>query len=323
MNKTVSIIVPVFNVEGYLEQSIQSVLNQTFKDIEIILVDDGSTDNSSKICDNYSKLDKRIRVIHQKNKGLSGARNTGLRFASGKYIFFLDSDDWIEEKTIEKLYQIAEKDYSDVVVCNVNLCSSVLEKISKRYWPFSSEMKMMSKNIYPYFLIQPCWAWNKLYKHSFLKENRLFFVEGILYEDVPFFVDVFFKAKIVSFTPDFLYNYRVGRDGAITVKKSKRQLDILKVKELVSKKLSKYNAPQLILNNFKKWQISNFAWMIQHLPDAYKENALKKNEILQLLSLSIKEIYLFKIIRFSLKKCTSRYDLYLFGIPLFTLRRKK
>ena len=114
----ISVIIPVYNVEKFIEQSIKSVLNQTYKNLEIILVDDGSTDSSGSICDEYSKKDKRIKVIHQDNKGLSGARNSGLDIATGKYIMFLDSDDYFENNSCEILYSEIEKKQADYVIGN-------------------------------------------------------------------------------------------------------------------------------------------------------------------------------------------------------------
>lgn len=111
----VSIVVPVYNVEIYLDDCLKSVLAQTYSNLEIILVDDGSTDNSGAMCDAYMKIDSRIQVFHQKNGGLSAARNFGMRHASGKYIYFLDSDDYIEKNAIEELVKVAEDECADVV----------------------------------------------------------------------------------------------------------------------------------------------------------------------------------------------------------------
>ncbi len=114
----ITVIIPVYNVEKYLKVAIDATINQTYKNLEIILVDDGSTDSSGKICDEYSKIDNRIKVIHQENKGLSGARNTGLDNATGKYIMFSDSDDTFEIDACEKLYNSIEETNADYVVGN-------------------------------------------------------------------------------------------------------------------------------------------------------------------------------------------------------------
>ena len=114
----VSIIVPVYNVEKYLERCLDSLINQTLKDIEIILVDDGSTDDSGNICDKYAKKDKRIKVIHKENGGLSDARNIGLSIANGRYLQFVDSDDFIHKQMIEILYNTIINNNADISICD-------------------------------------------------------------------------------------------------------------------------------------------------------------------------------------------------------------
>ncbi len=328
--KQISVVIPVYNVENYLSKCLDSVLEQSFANLEIILVDDGSTDNSPKICDSYKELDNRIIVIHQKNKGLSGARNSGIKVAQGEYIYFLDSDDWIEKNCLEELYQIATTTNSQVVVHNVNLCPTEDEKILKEYWPFKSTVSLLPDMIFPYFLIQPCWAWNKLYKTDFIKKNNLFFIEGVLYEDVPFFVDVFLLCQKIAFTPLYLYNYRVGRDGSITVKQSKKQFDLLKIAEIVTTKLKNKNVSQIVKDNFIQWKIYNFAWMYSHLPKICRKIAIERilkydcaDKALELIGLKYLFINLFGLPIFKLKKVTSRYDLFIFNIPIITLKKEK
>ena len=119
MNETISIIIPVYNVEKYLNKCLNSVIEQTYKNIEVILIDDGSTDNSGKICDEYAKNDIRIKIIHQQNGGVSTARNNGLEHATGKYITFVDSDDYIEKEMIETMAKKIMKKNADIVICGV------------------------------------------------------------------------------------------------------------------------------------------------------------------------------------------------------------
>ena len=111
MHRKISVIIPVYKVEKYLKRCVESVVNQTYKNIEIILVNDGSPDKCGEICDKYARIDSRIKVIHKENGGLSSARNAGLDIASGDYIMFVDSDDWISEVSLEKLYDYIEADY--------------------------------------------------------------------------------------------------------------------------------------------------------------------------------------------------------------------
>ena len=115
MHELISIVIPVYNVEKYLKQCLDSIINQTYTNLEIILVDDGSTDNSGTICDYYSKIDKRIRVIHKKNEGQSIARNIGIKVSNGKYIGFLDSDDWVEQDMYRFLIENIEKYNADII----------------------------------------------------------------------------------------------------------------------------------------------------------------------------------------------------------------
>lgn len=120
MGDLISVIVPVYNVERYLNKCIDSIINQTYKNIEIILIDDGSEDNSGKICDEYKKIDKRVVVVHKINEGVSTARNIGIEIANGRWISFIDSDDWIEEKYFEKMIYTAQEENADVILCAYN-----------------------------------------------------------------------------------------------------------------------------------------------------------------------------------------------------------
>ena len=120
MEGKISVIVPIYNVEQYLRKCIDSIINQTYKNLEIILVDDGSWDNSPRICDEYAKRDNRIKVIHKKNGGLADARNTGLKMITGNYISFIDSDDYIEKTMYEKMIKVILKYNADIIECNLN-----------------------------------------------------------------------------------------------------------------------------------------------------------------------------------------------------------
>ena len=330
-NPKVSVIVPVYNVAAYLPQCLDSILAQTLQETEIIVVDDGSTDNSPKICDEYAAKDERIQVIHQKNTGLSGARNTGMAEACGKYIAFVDSDDWIEPTMLTKLYEAAEKDKSDVAVCHINLCEPDKKIKPKNYWPYAKDCVLKPKQFYKYFLIAPCWACNKIYRRDFLQKKKITFIEGILYEDVPFFTEVFLQLEQVSFVADYLYNYRTGRDGAITVKPSVKQFDIIKVREIVKQLLQKYNAMTLLQFNFNDWTLWSHIWMYQHLPKKYQTKALRQikklpqdiaYKILENLELLQSKIFIFGLPLLHLRRTKSRLDILLWKIPIFTLRQK-
>lgn len=225
MNELISIIVPIYNVEKYLEQCINSILNQSYKNIEIILVDDGSPDNCGKICDRYAKFDKRIKVIHKKNGGLSEARNFGLDIARGEYIVFVDSDDYIDIHMIEILLENIKKYDTDIVICNFNFFENI--NIIRRN--LSKNIKTGIYNnidiIKEYFLSSPIElvvAWNKIYKRKLFDKDTHFPVNR-LYEDLATSYKLYFKSQKVCILDNKLYYYR-KRENSITKSVSKRNI---------------------------------------------------------------------------------------------------
>ena len=214
----VSVIVPVYNVEKYIKRCLDSLVNQTLENIEIIVVNDGSPDNSQVIIDKYVKKYDNVKSYIKKNGGLSDARNYGLKYATGEYISFIDSDDYVDINMLEKMYNKAiEKDF-DVVVCNLqmvddnqNYIQSVSSNIDRDV--YGDKIKKCMVNIYPS-------AWNKLYKRK-LFENNVNFKKGIWYEDVEFLYRLFPYIQSIGVIKDELYFY-VQRDGAITKTFDKR-----------------------------------------------------------------------------------------------------
>lgn len=184
-NKLISVVVPVYNVDKYLSICVNSILSQTFRELDIILVDDGSTDNSYQICEKFAASDKRIRVIHQQNKGLSGARNAGLDIVRGEYVFLVDSDDFITNDIIERMLEVALKTEADIVVCN-NIRCSENDNRDTVYIPEHSDeiIQLTGSDKIKSFLtksdIKVC-AWGKLYKSSLFKSIR--YPEGRYHED--------------------------------------------------------------------------------------------------------------------------------------------
>lgn len=218
----VSIVVPVYNVERDLPRCVNSLMNQTLKSIEIILVDDESPDNCSEMCDEYSRCDNRIRVIHKINGGLSDARNAGLEVAKGQYILFVDSDDYINENTCEVLYLHASKDDLDIVVGDgLRIENDTMEHIS--HAKVSFDRIMSGKDFLKEQLIHHSMhmaVWLNLYKKEFLKTNQIFFKKGIFHEDEQWTPRVFLKAEKVKYTKFAFYNYII-RQESITSSKNK------------------------------------------------------------------------------------------------------
>ena len=210
--KTVSIIVPVYKVEPFLRVCVDSIINQTYTNLEVILVDDGSPDNSGAICDEYAKKDARIKVIHKVNGGLSSARNAGLLEATGDYVCFFDSDDYINLDMIEKLVTAVEENDDDVCICgysvdeydaNNNIASQ------KDVIPYFNYVKNdFSLSEYERILGWCGYAWNKLYKVSLLKENNFIFEMGIsLVEDILFNSNVIDSGAKIRFISYVGYHY--------------------------------------------------------------------------------------------------------------------
>lgn len=212
MKPLVSVIIPVYKVEQYLQKCIESVCGQTLEALEIILVDDGSPDNCGRICDEYATRDSRIRVIHQRNGGLSAARNTGIRIAQADIIGFVDSDDWIEPDMIELLYRNLCKENADISVCGIywHNKGNVSEKGDKTYAVQSSKEAIESVYRLPGVKMN---VWNKLYrKHLF---HEICFPEGRINEDVYVTVRLLDAAKKTVLDMQPKYHYMI-RPGSIT-----------------------------------------------------------------------------------------------------------
>lgn len=215
---------PVYNVERYIKVSIESVLNQTFKNFELILVDDGSPDNCPKICDNYADIDSRIKVIHKVNGGLSSARNAGLSIAAGQYIQFLDSDDKLETNCLEELARITSTYNSDVIIFGVNIYCSDYEKPVKNCisQPLSFTSQQDVRNNYSLLAYKGLWnyAWDKLYKKEIILDNRIKFNSNYdkVCEDTVFLVDLFLHVKSIYVSEMILHNYYI-RENQSVVKK--------------------------------------------------------------------------------------------------------
>lgn len=239
----VSVIIPVYNVERYVEKSIQSVLNQSMKDIEIILVNDGSTDKSGEICDRYGEKEERIIVIHKENGGLSSARNVGVKAASGDYIGFIDSDDYIESVMYETLYQMAERDSADVAVCgvyDVYKNGKVPQCASREV--FVCDQEEMFGHILLGEKISGT-VCNKLIRKDIAK--TLEFPVGKLFEDVFYSALLVQKIKKVSVTTEPMYFYVHRSDSITTCGYRRKDLDVIEAFE-IDKQLAVSHFPKLI-----------------------------------------------------------------------------
>lgn len=219
MNKLISIVVPVYNVEAYLEQCVDSVLNQTYRNIEVILVDDGSPDNCPRMCDEYAKKDHRVKVIHKTNGGLSDARNAGVRIATGDYIGFVDSDDWIDADMYETLLKLAEDTGAQIAEIGVKFCypeKTVFQKSEKT--GIFDKKNALGAFLDRSMLIQGC-VWGKLYIADI--PRKIPFPVGRLHEDGFFTYKALYEADTYALSDACKYNYRQGRPGSIMASRSK------------------------------------------------------------------------------------------------------
>ena len=212
----VSVIVPVYNVEKYLAKCLDTLVNQTLKEIEIIVVNDGSPDNSKAIIDKYAKKYKNIKAYDKENGGLSDARNFGLKKATGKYIAFVDSDDYVEEDMYEKMYNKAISGNFDMVVCDLNYLYEDSDKVVRAYSNIKNDttnIKEAMINIYPA-------AWNKIYKKELFKTG-IEFKKGVWFEDVEFIYRLLPYVKTIGVVSE-PFNQYLQRQGSITSSIDKR-----------------------------------------------------------------------------------------------------
>ena len=224
MNDLITVIVPIYNTSKYLDKCINSIIKQTYENIDIILINDGSNDNSQEICEKYQKKDKRIRLINQKNKGVSKARNKGLELSKGKYISFIDADDFIEQNMLEKMYENISKTQSDVTVCGYDFYKNGKYKfIKEKNYTLEKEKKYEG-----IFNFSVC---NKLYKKEILENIK--FDNKKIAEDIAFNFKVFQKINKISFileTP--LYHYRIRKESASNTY-NENHLEVLEINKII------------------------------------------------------------------------------------------
>lgn len=240
-----SIIIPTYNVEKYIKKCIESVLQQNLDNYEIIIINDGSTDKTNEILEKYKNI-KSIKIINQKNKGLSGARNTGLKNCIGKYVLFLDSDDFVEKNSIKKILNEIQHNDLEILAFNFwtyyNKERYYLEKrklINKKN--FSGEEYLKSNLLNKSYPM----SWLNIYNKEFLLKNNLFFKEGILHEDIEFNIRLLLKVKKMSYLNVPIIYYR-QREGSITKKKLNRRYSYIKILKTYLEEIKRIKDKELI-----------------------------------------------------------------------------
>lgn len=224
----ISIIVPIYNAEKYIDTCLNSLLKQTKKELEILLINDGSTDKTEEVINKYS--DNRIKYFKNKNQGIGKTRNFGIKKATGKYIMFIDSDDYISDDACEILYNKAQEDNLDVVICDYYKIENKIIT-EQKLMDFESTTLKDNPDLINSINLSP---WNKLYKTSFLKSKNIQFAEDIKYEDAPFVLEVLDKARKIGKVNNFL-NYYVVHENSETSVRDERVFDILKIIDMIRK----------------------------------------------------------------------------------------
>lgn len=320
-----SIIVPVYNVEKYINQCIDSILNQTLNDFELILINDGSTDKSGIICDEYCKIDSRIKVIHKENGGLSSARNAGIDASRGRYIGFVDSDDWIEKDMYEVLYKNIEEYQSDISICGMNRVTNnqyikqydtgkleVLNKVE------AMEKLLQGREIRDYFC-------DKLYRRELFDNFR--FPNGKIFEDASCQYKMFNMSDRIVYNDLAKYNYRMTQNSIVRAAFTPAKLDWVEATEELLK-FTERNYPKLYEFALQKYVNSNFSLMMQIINGDYKQYKKEYYLLLKNLKNKYKEIncnpYIEKHIKFHIKliKLFGFIHPYIWKFKLYTEERR-
>lgn len=282
----ISIIIPVYKVEKYLEKCIKSVLNQTYSNLQIILVDDGSPDNCGEICDKYANIDKRIEVIHKKNGGLSDARNVGLKAATGEYIGFVDSDDYVSKDMFQTLYNTLINTNSDVSICNFYTVvggKNIVKNLDNGIEIYSKidilKEILLDKKIQSY-------AWNKLYKKALFKNIE--YPVGKKYEDIGTTFYLLEKCNKIAVTGSPEYYYLTREDSIVNNATKETVIDYI---ELISDRYDYINKKYKELKKYNDYYITRI--LLTAFTDAYylNDNSEKFLTVLNNFFDKVKEIF--------------------------------
>ncbi len=321
----ITCIIPAYNVDLYIQRAIDCAVKQTLSDIEIIIVNDGSTDSTLDIIKNNQQLDPRIKLINQSNQGLSQSRNNAMKQATGEYIHFFDADDELELNAYEILYNKSIQDKSDVIIFNYKKCVANNQYISKSR-NLSDSTIYSSIGDKQLVVHSGVTAWNKLFQRSFLQSYNIEFPKGLLYEDIPFFWHTIILATNISFVNAYLYIYHVRANSIMTngfnIDKAKH---IIQSMELTKDILIKYN----VWDSYKAlYSIKTLKTMLSFL-NLFKKQDNQRKIFFQLASKSLFYINLddpiykispFKKIKYNLL-LKNKYNLYKFFFIWMKLKK--
>lgn len=251
-NDLVSIIIPVYNVAQYLDDCLNSVIRQTYKNLEVIIIDDGSTDDSLEKCRSFAAKDKRLKVLHQENAGVSAARNAGLNIMTGNYVLFIDSDDRIEQNMVESFIEILDENSKiDAVFCGYKEFDDETGTIIKEVVPNQSKLVDRDKGVAEIFGEYSTMLWNKMFRCSIIDKSDLFDVTLKIGEDELWMVDVLKKANNIMLIGTPLYYYRSRAEGA-----SKGQV-------FSEAKMTDYESQKKVLNSINEYGVEELTLYAQ------------------------------------------------------------
>lgn len=234
----ISVILPVYNVEVYLERCIKSVCEQTYKNLEILLIDDGSTDSSGVICDNYAEEDKRIRVFHKKNGGLSDARNYGIKNASAEWVSFIDSDDFVDRDYIQYLFELIVKYDTDMSICQHRVC---FENGKQKEYGTNGDILLTNKKCIEKMLyhdVIDTSAWGKLYRTRLFNEVQ--YPKGKLFEDIATTYALMLQCKDIAVGLESKYNYILRKNSIVYGSFNPKKLDLLEMTDQMARNVLNY-----------------------------------------------------------------------------------
>lgn len=284
IEKKISVIIPIYNVEKYLKQCLDSIINQSLKEIEIICINDGSTDSSLKIIQEYMKKDSRIILINKKNEGLSAARNDGIKKSIGKYILHVDSDDWIEEESLSELYSYAEKNNLDIVSFNYyreffkeSIKIQVLFEVNKKIFK--------SIEYFNLFLTEReiSAVWNKLIKSTIYKNNHILHPVGInLGEDLATTPKLIYFSQKIGYLDEYFYHYRYNDKSITSTLKGSKRAELFRIYKNLKEFFQEKNLDLNLLYFIFLKKVSNFyTYPFEKENELYLEGCKNFIEILE------------------------------------------
>ena len=318
MDPIISIIVPIYNVGKYLPRCIESILNQTFNNFELILVNDGSTDNSGVVCDDYAKKDTRIKIVHKSNGGVSSARNAGLYVAKGEYIGFVDPDDYIDKNMYEKLYRLCIDNNSDIAICRFNreINGKIQNKESTEEIIELNNMEAMNElfkgNLYRFSLC------NKLFSKKCF--NDVLFPEGRMHEDLSTTYKLFANSKKAVYIDYYGYIYVKRENSILTSTYNEKRLQAFiawdEIIEFIDKNY--YEIIEQVIATFTYWCVDNILYILNQV-----NNSKKKNNYLNIIQKYTTKYYIY-IKRNNILSRSYKLRIRIFNInyKLFILGRK-